>query len=121
MLHQTQEIRTSSRLGMGSDFFFLSEKLNIHNKKTALQEKTGFRNQASPSPKSQEKGKNIGVAFRRIHAKISPWAKEARTAVHPALTVKSLPPTSMIMEGEHTDGKQPRIERDDFPELRRAL
>ena len=30
-------------------------------------------------------------------------------------------PTSMIMQGEHTDGKQPRIERDDFPELRRAL
>ena len=33
MLHQTQEIRTSSQLGMGSDFFFLSEKLKIHNKK----------------------------------------------------------------------------------------
>ena len=27
MLHQTQEIRTSSRLGMGSDFFFLSESV----------------------------------------------------------------------------------------------
>ena len=27
MLHQTQEIRTSSRLGMGSDFFFLSQVL----------------------------------------------------------------------------------------------
>ena len=27
MLHQTQEIRTSSQLGMGSDFFFLSQVL----------------------------------------------------------------------------------------------
>ena len=58
------------------------------------------------------------MAFRRIHAKISPWSKEARTAVHPALTVQTPSPTSMIMQGEHTDGKQPRIERDDFPELR---
>ena len=117
MLHQTQEIRTSSRLGMGSDFFFLSEKLNIHNKKRHYRKKqaSGIKQALLPNRK------NIGVAFRRIHAKISPWAKEARTAVHPALTVKSLPPTSMIMQGEHTDGKQPRIKRDDFPELRRTL
>ena len=28
---------------------------------------------------------------------------------------------STIMQGEYTDGKQPQIERDDFPELRRTL
>ena len=91
MLHQTQEIRTSSRLGMGSDFFFLSKKLKIHNKKTALQEKTCFRNQASPSP-NRKKKQVYRLIFGRIHAKISTWAREARTAVHPALTVKSVFP-----------------------------
>ena len=92
MLHQTQEIRTSSQLGMGSDFLFLSEKLNIHNKKRHYRKKQASGIKQALPPKSQEKSKNIGVAFRWIHAKISPWAKEARTAVHPALTVKFLPP-----------------------------
>ena len=91
MLHQTQEIRTSSRLGMGSDFFFLSEKLKIYNKKRHCGKYWVSGLQAS-FPESQEKSKNIGVAFGRIHAKISTWAREARTAVHPALTVKSLFP-----------------------------
>ena len=92
MLHQTQEIRTSSRLGMGSDFFFLSEKLNMHNKKRHYRKKQASGIKQALLPNRKKKSKNIGVAFRRIHAKISPWAKEARTAVHPALTVKFLPP-----------------------------
>ena len=92
MLHQTQEIRTSSRLGMGSDFFFLSEKLKIHNKKNGITGKNRLQESSKSFPKSQEKSKNIGVAFRRIHVKISPWAKEAQTAVHPALTAKFLFP-----------------------------
>ena len=29
MLHQIQEIRTSSQLGMGSDFFFLRHKTHV--------------------------------------------------------------------------------------------
>ena len=119
MLHQTQEIRTSSRLGMGSDFFFLSEKLNIHNKKRHCGK---YRFQDFKPPSQNCKKKQVyKLVFGRVHAKISTWAKEAQTAVHPALTVKFLPPTSMIMQGEHTDGRQPRIKRDDFPELRRAL
>ena len=32
MLHQTQEIRTSSRLGMGSDFFFYLKYCGVINK-----------------------------------------------------------------------------------------
>ena len=89
MLHQSQEIRTSSRLGMGSDFFFLSEKLNIHNKKRHYRKKqaSGIK---QALPQIARKKQVYRLAFRRVHAKISPWAKEARTAVHPALTVKSV-------------------------------
>ena len=84
---------------MGSDFFFLSEKLKIHNKKRHCGKYRFQDFKPDLFERVQERMlakntlcKNMFVAFGRIHAKISTWAREARTAVHLALTVKFLFP-----------------------------